>query len=133
MFILEIIDSSDQEIIGKRTFYKNQIYIGFNSIDLHIPEKISSQAFSLEVSESGILLNDIERIPFMLNSKRAESSRKINFNDIFQIGSTQIQIIQSSYEVYKSKMAVMQERYEQLVKEDSKLLDIIKLIQEQVE
>lgn len=133
MIKVEIIESKDLETLGTKIFFKNQVYVGNNSNDIHISEDVEANCLSLEVNETGINSFISSDIHFLHNGKRAESGRKLNFGDTIQIANTTLKIIDAEYQVYKTKVQILEERFSEIEEKNPSLANIITIIQEQSE
>jgi hypothetical protein len=133
MLMLKITESNDTEIIGLKTLYKNQIFIGNNSNDIHITEDVSANFLSLEVTAVATSVSIMGKGKFLLNNKRCESTRKINFNDVITIGSTKLKLVDAKYQVYITKNAVIDKNFEIIEKNNKSLMEIFIKLQEQLE
>lgn len=133
MIKIEIIESKDLETLGPKIFFKNQIYIGNNSNDIHITEDVEANYLSLEINEIGINAFITGDTHFLHNGKRAESGRKLNFGDTITIAETTLKVIDAEYQVYKTKTQILEERFSEIEEKDPSLVNIITIIQEQSE
>lgn len=133
MIKLEIIRSDDTEILGNKLLYKNQIFIGNNSSDVHISENISINYISIEVSEECATVSLNGDGHFLLNGKRSESTRKININDIVKVGNTEIKLIDAEYQIYQQYTQLITDNLKQIQQDNEELLNILYKIQEQVQ
>lgn len=124
--------SPDKDKIGTSLFNKNLIYVGNDHMcDLYFhDDQVIPNHLIIEVIESKMIIHPHKDIKyFLVNGKRSTSHKYVTIGNKVKIGNTEFTIdnfIETSYSTVKDNLNKLTD---ELIKEESPLLDIIQNIQ----
>jgi len=122
-----MITSPDQNILTTFKFFQNEVYLGRTSGDLHIsdPELRDSHVL-IEVVEKDLIIHPQKGVEFyLIDGKRSASIRKITIGQIITIGKTTFKVMSYEETQISSKKAILDEKLNQLIDENSSRLIVI--------
>jgi hypothetical protein len=121
MIHIEVLQSSDSNVLAPFNFFQNQIYIGRETGDLCINDKnLNTSHIMLEVVENELLIHPQRGTDFFLiNGKRSTIIKKLRAEDIIKIGETTIKILSFSETIKESKKKILNEKLKELMEKNS--------------
>lgn len=130
MIHFEIIQTPDINVKASFQYFKNEVYLGSNALDLVIHDPgIKSTHLMIEIPEKELLVHPQKGVEYyLINGKRATSIRKIKINDTISFGNTVLKIIAFSRTNYPSKKEILDQKLNQLIEEGSTRLPAIEMI-----
>lgn len=132
MIQITINSSPDINKIGTITFNKNLIYIGNNhTCDLFISDtNLISNHLIIEIVESKMIVHPHKDIDFFLvNGKRTTGHKFVTLGNKIKIGGTEFTIDLFTETTYISMKETLNKLTDDLIKEESPLLDVIQELQ----
>lgn len=132
MIQLTVNTSLDKNKIGETIFNKNLIYIGNDHLcDLYIKEdQILANHLIIEIVESKMIIHPHKDIEFFLvNGKRSTGHKFVVPGDKVKVGETEFTITNFIETVYTPAKEQLNKLTDELINEESPLLDIIQEIQ----
>lgn len=118
MIELEITDSPDKDILGKRTYYFDQISIGsgLGSTAIISESKLEAIAIIMEVGEKGVEVDVGEAEFYLSNGKKIYEGKLHKEGDIIVIGQTTIKVV--SYSKTDMPRSDLESVYQKTIEED---------------
>lgn len=130
MIQFEVVQSPDLNAKSVFKFYKNQVYLGKNSGDLHIHDlQLQSSHLILEVIGLELVVHPQKNVTsILINGKRATTVRKIKALDTIGIGNTLIKILSFEDTPLMSKKQVLDAKLNDLMNQNSPRIAIVEKI-----
>lgn len=130
MIHFEIIQSPDLNVKTTFQYFKNEIYLGSNALDLTIVDPgIKASHLLIEVPERDLLIHPQKDVEYyLLNGKRSTAIRKIKAGDTITFGNTTLKIIAFEHTIRASKKEILNEKLAQLIEQGSGRLPVIEKI-----
>ena len=130
MIHFEITKSPDLNVISTFKYFKNEIYLGKNALDLNIVDSsLKKEHLLLEIPENDLLIHPQKDVEFyLLNGKRATSIRKLKVGDEIIIGNTHLKILGYEKTVNPSKKEILDKKLTKLIESNSQRISVIEKI-----
>ena len=127
MVHLEIIESTDQNVLTSFQFFKNEIYLGYSSGNLFIKDSsLLPSHLMIEVVEKDLIVHPQKNVEsYLIEGKRASTPRKIKIGQIISIGQTKFKIIAFEETIIKTKKNILDEKLGTFVEGNSSRLTVI--------
>ena len=130
MIKFSITESPDQEVLSTFEYFHNLIYIGRTSGNLTIQDNgLLRSHLMIEVVGDDLIVHPQKEVEFyLINGKRATTPRKVKINDLLKIGNTSIKLIAFDETPATSKKAILNQKLDQLIEENSHRLPVIEAL-----
>ncbi len=130
MIKFSITESPDQEVLSTFEYFHNLIYIGRTSGNLTIQDNgLLRSHLMIEVVGDDLIVHPQKEVEFyLINGKRATTPRKVKINDLLKIGNTSIKLIAFAETPATSKKAILNQKLDQLIEENSHRLPVIEAL-----
>lgn len=130
MIQFEVVQSPDLNAKSVFKFYKNQVYLGKNSGDLHIHDlQLQSSHLILEVIGQELVVHPQKNVTsILINGKRATTVRKIKALDTIGIGNTLIKVLSFEDTPLMSKKQVLDAKLNDLMNQNSPRIAVVEKI-----
>ncbi|MGE3609439.1 MAG: hypothetical protein AB7I27_07615 [Bacteriovoracaceae bacterium] len=127
MIQFEVVQSPDLNAKSVFQFYKNQVYLGKNSGDLHIQDlKLQGLHLLIEVIQNDLIIHPQKNVEhYLINGKRTTTVRKIKVNDVIGLGNTLIKILSFENTPLLSKKAILDRKLSDLAIKNSPKMGLI--------
>jgi hypothetical protein len=127
MIHFHIIESPDCDVREEYKFFQNQIYLGKKDGNLLIKDpQILDSHLMIEIIEDQLIVHPQKGIDYyLIDGKRATTIRKIKRQQKITIGKTSIKILDFAETPFPSKKIILDDKLEELAKENSPRMEVI--------
>jgi len=127
MIKLHVTSGTDPEVNGEKLYYKNALTLGERLADIIINEdEFQKGSMQLLIKNSVLYGRGDSRLPhYLLNGKKNTGDSQLKKNDLIQIGSTNIKVVEFLPEPDIKLSEVFNESLKKIQDEDKDLLDLL--------
>jgi len=133
MIEIEVVSSSDLDVIGPKKYFRNHLVIGKDLGDLLVNDsEIINYHFMLKVVKSKLVaqLNNTLSY-FHINGKKSSGTQYLLAGDVIKLGETQIEIKNFEKSQTPSKIEKLEKSIDEIFNTDTLPMNILKLIEEE--